>query len=581
MRGVLVTLSAVLLLGGCQGFETPASFARSQIGPAGGEISSLDGVFRIVVPAGALVVDHEFRIEKLLSTPRGGIGGAYEVRPNISLGADATFIYDYSETDVGDGRPLELLNVAGNFRYNGVDRWTPLRRDSFDIQARTVSSNYAEVGVWFGLVQDDSLMGDTSSTETGTDTIDSDSAGTTGAPMTSTTSDDTSTSGEGDATTEGDPDTEASSSGAGDSASTSEGDASTTSSGEAACGDGTVNAGEICLTEDVAFAAPAGASSIVAFDVNDDDNTDVVVAGDGTLYVLHGTGAGVLRDRETYTIGAAPVALAAGNFGGGSELDVAVLSGGDATVGVMLNASGTLDDVVPVDLAAESPVALLAARLNDGTNLDVAVLGQTSSDVSVLFGDGDGGLEFDDAVATLDAPTAFASGDFNGDGDLDLVVVSATELGVHAGNGMGLFGAVQGDAIADAGTAIAAADFNGDGNTDAAVATTDDTVVVYPGDGIGGFGAGVPYSVGEGPVALVVADLSGDGIDDLVSVNEADGSVSILVGRSSGGFADVVTLAMGSGPRSVAAGDFNGDGALDLAAADADSGEVVLLLSSP
>src|SRR5690606_24745569 len=153
------------------------------------------------------------------------------------------------------------------------------------------------------------------------------------------------------------------------------------------------------------------------------------------------------------------------------------------------------------------------------------------------IGDGEGGLSLSGSspIDTVEGAVAFASGDFNGDDDLDIVTVSAASLGVSAGNGMGLFGAPTATAIGDAGLAMATGDFNGDGRLDVVAAADAETVIVFPGNGIGGFGAGVPYSVGGSPGAVISADVSGDDIPDIITANAVDGSVSILIGRSNGG----------------------------------------------
>jgi FG-GAP-like repeat/FG-GAP repeat len=128
--------------------------------------------------------------------------------------------------------------------------------------------------------------------------------------------------------------------------------------------------------------------------------------------------------------------------------------------------------------------------------------------------------------------------------------------------------------------AVVTGDFNGDGRLDLAVANySDSTVSVLLGNALGGFGAKTDFATGINPRSLVVGDVSGDGKIDLVTAN-AGGDVSVLRGDGAGSFAPPVSIALpgqfpsgygGIGPlpqspHSVAIGDFNGDGRLDLAA---------------
>ncbi len=127
---------------------------------------------------------------------------------------------------------------------------------------------------------------------------------------------------------------------------------------------------------------------------------------------------------------------------------------------------------------------------------------------------------------------------------------------------------------------IAAGDFNHDGNTDLVTANydstdkTDNTVSVLLGNGDGTFQNASPVSVedangkGIGPTAVVVRDFRNDGNLDIVTANYTDGTISVLLGNGDGTFQPAVTYAAGDNPISVAVGDFNGDGNLDLVVAD-------------
>ena len=115
-------------------------------------------------------------------------------------------------------------------------------------------------------------------------------------------------------------------------------------------------------------------------------------------------------------------------------------------------------------------------------------------------------------------------------------------------------------------------DFNGDGKLDLAVEYDGGgTIAVLLGKGDGTFRAPEFYAVGttsypyRGGSSLVAGDFSGNGRLDLAVANSASNDVSVLMGNGDGTFQNQVTYAAGTGPEAIVAGDFSGNGRLDLA----------------
>jgi hypothetical protein len=229
----------------------------------------------------------------------------------------------------------------------------------------------------------------------------------------------------------------------------------------------------------------------------------------------------------------------------------------------------------------------VAADFNGDGIPDIAVVNPCSSSncgsgyasVAILMGNGDGSFQAPAIYPTGSyEPMSLAAGDFNGDGVPDLVVASqctftcgSGQVSILLGNGDGTFqAAVPFPAGTGSSYFVATGDFNGDGNLDLAVAEqtgASSDVVILLGNGNGTFQAPAGYSTGATSAAsLALGDFNRDGVPDLAVANGAADSVSILLGNGDGTFQTALIYASGGTfANSVAVGDFNGDGAPDLA----------------
>ncbi len=186
-------------------------------------------------------------------------------------------------------------------------------------------------------------------------------------------------------------------------------------------------------------------------------------------------------------------------------------------------------------------------------------------------------------------PGPIATGDFNGDGKLDMAVgilnsQTPAFISILLGNGDGTFTAAGNSPQVAAAGALAAGDMNGDGKQDLAAADySNNKVVILLGHGDGTFAiaSGSPINVGGGPVSLAFGDFNADQKLDLAVANSADGTLSILLGNGDGTFtAGTLVRTDGLAPFAIGVGDFNRDGKLDLAVQDFDSTAVSILLGN-
>jgi FG-GAP-like repeat/Abnormal spindle-like microcephaly-assoc'd, ASPM-SPD-2-Hydin/FG-GAP repeat len=236
------------------------------------------------------------------------------------------------------------------------------------------------------------------------------------------------------------------------------------------------------------------------------------------------------------------------------------------------------------------------ADFDNGAFVDFAITQADDQFPGILFfcGSSDGAFHdcnFSGNLASVG--TGLFSGDFNGDGLIDLAELNFFDeelgglsgpLGIILNTGAGSFEYAATQPITTLVNPVWAviADFNNDGILDLAFADSGSTALtVLLGNGDGTFveKAGQPVA-GQTTKFIATADLNGDGKLDLVLVNSAN-AVLVYLGNGDGTFRTPFEIAAGNGASQVAIGDFNRDGRLDLAVANTLDNTVSLLIQSP
>jgi hypothetical protein len=176
-------------------------------------------------------------------------------------------------------------------------------------------------------------------------------------------------------------------------------------------------------------------------------------------------------------------------------------------------------------------------------------------------------------------PEAIVTGDFNGDGKLDILTVNANDgsISVLLGKGDGTFTTRNYSPGVSFGPIVAVAgDFNHDGRLDLVVGNShgwNANLLFFQGQGDGTFAAPVSFDEGSPSLnGITAADLDHDGNLDIVTAGYDgwyENSVSVLRGNGDGTFQNAARFQVSPEPNTfpiaVAVGDLDGDGNLDVA----------------
>lgn len=260
--------------------------------------------------------------------------------------------------------------------------------------------------------------------------------------------------------------------------------------------------------ESLFFPTPGDPSSIALVDVNGDGKPDIVTTstnGTDTVTVLLSNGDGTFEAPRQYDVGPG--------------------QSGSLTAGY------------------RQPV--IADFNHDGIP-DIAVPNFRSGDVSVLLGNGDGTYQPQRTFDAVASPDSMIAGDFNGDGNLDLIALQnfpqfggVSQFAVLLGRGDGTFRPANfySTIFGNGAFPIASGDFNGDGKADLVVFSKNDPKgQIFLGNGDGSFHPGPLFSTGENVYDAKVADLTGDGRPDLIVTGTNSGNIYVLVGQADGTF---------------------------------------------
>ncbi|MBI3422191.1 MAG: VCBS repeat-containing protein [Acidobacteria bacterium] len=282
-----------------------------------------------------------------------------------------------------------------------------------------------------------------------------------------------------------------------------------------------------------------GKLDIITADAGDNGGRVSVRLGDGmggfgarTFFNLFGFGFNTVEPHD----------IVASDLNGDGKLDLITANFESDNAAVLLNnctaPCATPSFANPVFYATGLNAGSVAVGdVNGDGKRDLVVTNHNSSNVSVLLGNGNGTFQTAVNFNPNGQPLAVTLGDVNGDGKPDLLVANdnqdqvAVLLNTYTAPTFNTssFGAATSFNAGDHPLAIDTGDFDSDGKLDVVTANLSaSNVTVLLGNGMGGFGTAKPFAVAAAPRWVAARDFNGDGKLDLVTPTDAD-NVSVLL----------------------------------------------------
>ncbi len=286
-----------------------------------------------------------------------------------------------------------------------------------------------------------------------------------------------------------------------------------------------------------------------------------------------------------FTVGTNPQFIVSCDFDKDGKPDIASANSGTSNISVLRNTgfNGLISFAPKVDfVAGTQPVSMTIGDFNGDGREDIAIARYNPSFLSILINTSNpGSISFAPVVNLTNAgnPKAITSGDFDGDGMIDLAVANtvAGSVSILRNNTIKCIGTLSFVTLINITTGISpegitAGDFDGDGKIDLAVANTGSATFSLlkntSNNGTISFAPKVDYITGNGPVGIAWGDIDGDNKLEIVTANYSANKISVFRNISIPGtitFSPKVDFITGTQPNSVSIMDLNGDNKLDIA----------------
>ncbi|MCP3955554.1 MAG: VCBS repeat-containing protein, partial [Desulfobacterales bacterium] len=177
--------------------------------------------------------------------------------------------------------------------------------------------------------------------------------------------------------------------------------------------------------------------------------------------------------------------------------------------------------------------------------------------------------------------TDIYSADIDDDGDLDLVVVTNSQLSWLENDGSQNFSWHLIDSLGDGLSSVSATDFDGDGHMEIVSASSNNDTIAWYKNNNEVFTRNVLTSTAEGAATVVTADVDSDGNTDIVYASSDDDTIAWY--RYLGGdtfSTEKIVTTTSDGAYGVTVADMDSDGHMDMVAVASDSYDIELYVSN-
>jgi large repetitive protein len=302
------------------------------------------------------------------------------------------------------------------------------------------------------------------------------------------------------------------------------------------------------ISGNIAFATPlnfaisynlSNATGVAIADFSGDGLPDIAIInyGNNIVSIFTNTSfSGFLSfsNRVDFATAPNPRGIAVGDIDGDGKPDIAVTNYNAQTISIFRNqgGNGSVFFAPRIDYATGvNPYDIVLADFNKDGKLDIATTNESANTISIFKNTTSSGfISFLPKVdiATGASPRGISTGDFDGDGNIDLVVTNAGSATVSVYKNISSIGNIIFNAKVDFITgsgpnSVAVNDFNGDGKLDLSVTSfsTSSIGILKNSTALGNiaFDVRVDYPTLNYPDCNISGDIDLDGKPDIISLN--------------------------------------------------------------